>query len=442
MPNEIEFSDKYEPLFDTIRSWTELKRTDLTENEREYFTQLSQVVKVCISGGRDSGKSFAGTVADAVAGAYYNHSILATRYTMSATDKSIVAGIEDRLEKLGMQSQFKYIGNDFIHQSGGIISISGQKNSSGNQTAKLKSIENYSIFKTEEAEELPSFEEWDKVVKSLRRKDVQCLAILLFNPPEVDHWIKKELYDNNEVSLGFNGVKGDTLYIHTTYLDNGQENMAIHNWLDYESKRIDYELWKQTKDKDTLPPRVVINAKYYEHNCLGMWANNVKDAIYTDWEIGDFPTDLPYIFGLDFGSDDPDALVRVAIDHKLKRIYLKEEYYQSNTSAESLINILDDRCGKFTLIVSDTNERRLRKDIEKAGFNIKGARKTGNASPVRRIRTIQGYKLIVEEKSINLHEALRKYAWHDKKSGTPKHEFSHLPNAFEYAVMDYLDYGI
>jgi phage terminase large subunit len=445
--SEINFSDKYQPLFELLHSWEFIQTDEFKElptDQQEYWLQLSRVTRICVSGGRDSGKTFGVGVFSATASADYGHSILYTRYTMSSTDKSITKALENRIEEMGLNPYFKQANNTFdVVGSRGEISITGQKTSSGNQTAKLKSIEDYSIFITDEAEELPSFMEWDKTCRSLRRKDVQCLSILVFNGPNIDHWIIEEKFKSNGVDLGFNGIVGQTLYIHTTYIDNGQENMAEHNWNDYEAKRLDWELYNNTKtnERENLPESVVKNAKYYNHVCLGMCRMELGDVIYPDWEIGEFNNDLPYkCFGLDFGSSDPDALVKIALDHKNLRIYLNEEFYKNNTSADGLHDILVDRCGYRSLIVADNNERRMIQDLENKGLNIRKARKTGNASPVRRIRTIQNYKLIVTKNSLNLQESLRKYVWHDKRSGVPKHEFSHLPNAFEYAVMDLLDY--
>jgi hypothetical protein len=46
---------------------------------------------------------------------------------------------------------------------------------------------------------------------------------------------------NNGIKMypdGFNGIVGKTMYIHTDYIDNGKENMALPNWEDYESLKI------------------------------------------------------------------------------------------------------------------------------------------------------------------------------------------------------------
>ena len=62
----------------------------------------------------------------------------------------------------------------------------------------------------------------------MRAKDVQCLSMIIFNPPTKEHWIYEQWYE--ELEDGFNGIKDGVLYIHTTYLDNA-DNMAEHKRL-------------------------------------------------------------------------------------------------------------------------------------------------------------------------------------------------------------------
>lgn len=158
----IKFSKKYNPLFQLLKA---------RENNN---SELSKVDTVLISGGRDSSKTFTVGSFSVLASADWNHRILYTRYTMSSTDNSITAALENRMELLGLDSEFTFANHDYQHKySRGKITITGHKTSSGNQSAKLKSLEDYSMFITDEGEELPSFEDWKKIKLSIRAKDVQ-----------------------------------------------------------------------------------------------------------------------------------------------------------------------------------------------------------------------------------------------------------------------------
>ena len=237
-----------------------------------YYFKLSKVDTVLMSGGRDSGKTYGLGCFVGAATSQANHRVLYTRQTMTSTRNSISKGLENRLESMGIEHLYKYANYEYtstIKGAKGLITITGQKTSSGTQTAKLKSLEGYSIFITDEGEELESLEVWVKIKRSIRAQDVQCLNIISFNPPTKSHFLFKEFYAG--VTEGFNGVIDNVLYIHTTYKDNGRENMAEHNWNDYEQLRKAYENYLKvpaSKRKD-LPRSVQLDAREYKNAVRG-----------------------------------------------------------------------------------------------------------------------------------------------------------------------------
>lgn len=422
--SNIVFSEKYQPLFEILYAW---------ENDIE---ELKAVDVIILTGGRDSGKSFALSTFVGTAAYDFNHRILFTRQTMSSTDNSIAKALENRLQLMGIESVFSYASNTYTcrdPKKKGIITITGQKTSVGTQTAKLKSIEDYSIFITDEADEMPSYEEWEKVKRSIRAKDVQCLSILAFNPPDKKHWIYKSFFEN--VPEGFNGIKDGVLYIHTNYLDNGKENMAAHNWNEYMRLKADYDQYLSLSklEREICDQKIKRNYIKYRNVCLGYFRERAEGLIYEDWVIGDFPEHLPSVHGLDFGSNDPDALTEVAVDLGNKKIYIREKYFQSDTSYEGLRTILENRVGYRSLIVADCAERRMIQDYYNEGFNIVKSKKK---VPVKdQIRVLQDYEIICCPNSLNLQTALGKYRWHDKKSGVPNHDWSDLMDSWRYAAF-------
>lgn len=438
----IVFSDKYSPLFELLSCWDRYEKLLTIENptrqdfeELEYVEKLKKVDTVLLSGGRDSGKTFGGSTFVSVAAADYGHRVLYTRQTMSSTNSSITSALQERLALLGIDEEFEYANNEYtVIDKKGKITITGQKTSVGTQTAKLKSIEDYSIFYTDEGEELVSFADWLKIKRSIRAKDVQCLSIISFNPPTREHWIAEEFY--NGVPDRFNGIIDNVMYIHTDYLDNGKENMAEHNWKEYEDLREAYELYMSTpkEDREALPKIIIKKHKEYKFNILGSFKEIAEGVIYEDWEIGDFDDSIPFIYGLDFGSNDPDALTKVGVDEKRKIIYIHEELFKSNQSTDALVKAVNERVIGTTLIVGDSAGRRSIQDLWEAGLNIDPCYK-GPDSVKNGIKTIQGYTLIVSPTSENLIKALRNYVWNDKKSGVPNHAWSDLCDSFRYAAI-------
>ena len=147
----IKFNKKFKPLFDLLNGI------------------YPNVDTVLVSGGRDSSKTFTIGCWVAIAAELHKHRVLYTRQTMTSTNNSIVRALDNRLELLGMLDDFVFANNDYQSKNKkGLISITGQKTSSGTQTAKLKSLEDYSIFVTDEGEELESFEDWNKIKRSIR----------------------------------------------------------------------------------------------------------------------------------------------------------------------------------------------------------------------------------------------------------------------------------
>lgn len=414
----IKFSDKYQPLFETL--------------EKKY----PQVDTIVISGGRDSGKTFALGCFVGISAADYNHRILYTRQTMSSTNNSITRALDNRLELLGLSDDFIFANNDYqCKHNKSLISITGQKTSSGTQTAKLKSLENYSIFITDEGEELSSFDEWEKIKRSMRATDVQCLNIISFNPPTKTHWLYKEFYEN--IPEGFNGIVGNIMYIHTTYLDNGKDNMALHNWNEYERLRGIYEYYLSVSPEEriALPKRIIREYKNYKNTILGGFRDAAEGVIF-DYTIGDFKEpDYGLVFGMDQGFNDPTTLVRVNVDKKERKIYLKEEYYEVGKTETDIYHSINKKVGK-TRIWCDSAVPMFIKGLKNKGLNIRSCDKPKITDS---IYAIMDYELIVDKNSLNLINELDNYRWSDKKQDEPIDAFNHAIDAARYAITHKLN---
>ena len=413
----IKFSEKYYPLFELLEG------------------KHPQVDIVLISGGRDSGKTFAKGVWTGVAADSYNHRILYTRYTMSSTNNSITRALDNRLEILNIQDRFTFANNDYTSKAGkGLISITGQKTSSGEQTAKLKSIEDYSVFTTEEGEELTSFDDWEKIKRSIRANDVQALSVIVFNPPTKDHWIYTQFYLG--VPDGFNGIIGNVMYIHTTYLDNGKENMAPHNWNEYERLRLVYEYW--LKHPETKDKKIIKEAKNYKNTILGAF-REIAEGVIFEYEVGEFnPHKFPTTFGMDFGFNDPTTLVEVAIDNKRKKAWLKLHLYQSGILAEQVYEKIKDIVG-LSLILGDAAKIDDITRLQNLGLNIEKCFKGGGlngSSILPGIKAMKEYELIIDPDSKEMLDEFNTYCWDIRKIETPIDKKNHTIDPARYVIYD------
>ena len=117
-----------------------------------------------ITGGRGSAKSFAASLFLENLTFEADHVILYTRYTMMSAWLSVIPELQGKIELMEHANHFDIQKNEVTNKvSGSKILYRGINTSSGNQTAKLKSIEGLSTFILDEAEELPDEKDFDTI---------------------------------------------------------------------------------------------------------------------------------------------------------------------------------------------------------------------------------------------------------------------------------------
>ena len=387
-------SKKYNPLFDS---------------KARYFI---------ITGGRGSGKSFAVTVFLTLLTMSRGIRVLFTRFTMTSAHLSIIPEFLEKIGLLGFEETFNINKSEVVNaKNKSDILFRGIKTSAGNQTASLKSLQGISTWVLDEAEELVDENIFDTIDLSIREKKVQNRIILVLNPVTKEHWIYKRFFEDKGIEGGFNGVKDNICYIHSTYLDN--ETNLSESFL---------ERIKSIKHN---------NFKKYQHKILGGWLAKAEGVVFHNWSIGAFnPDDLQVSCGLDFGfSIDPDSLTSVAIDKKHKKIYLKEEVYRNGLKSHELAAIILDKVGN-TLIIADSAEPRLIADLKHLGINIKAVKKGTIESGITRM---QDYELIVSPESTNIAKELNNYVYADKGSKLYVDNWNHAIDGIRYNIIYHLD---
>lgn len=158
-------------------------------------------------------------------------------------------------------------------------------------------------------------------------------------------------------------------------------------------------------------------------------------AIFTNWEVGEFDTSLPYIFGQDFGySVDPTTLIKIAVDDKRRRIYVDELLYEPGLTTSQIHERMVKHVTNKDLIIADSAEPRLIDELKHKGLNIKPTVK-GPDSVRAGIKRMQDYVIYVTQNASNIQKELNNYVWHDKKSDTPVDGWNHAIDAIRYAFM-------
>ena len=387
---------------------------------------------ILITGGRASGKSF--NISTFIERLTFEmtpvqkivHQILYTRYTMVSAGISIIPEMLEKVELDGTQKYFKSTKTDIINKmTKSRIMFRGIKTSSGNQTAKLKSIQGITTFVCDEAEEWTNEEEFEKIMLSIRKKGIQNRIIIIMNPCDSNHWVYKRFIENTHKLVEIDGVQvqvsthPNVLHIHTTYLDN----MA----------NLSPEFMKEVNEmKENNPEK-------YAHVVIGRWVDVAEGAIYKKFGIvKEFPSWAKMVaIGLDFGySNDQTAIVRCGIVGN--DLYVDEICYKTQMLTKDIVEVLKPFSMK---VIADSADPRLIQEIHNAGINIFSVAK-GAGSIVAGIEKTKELNLYVTERSYNLQNELRNYVWDKDKDGryinSPADgQADHLCDAMRYYV-----YGI
>ncbi len=371
-----------------------------------------------LTGGRGSGKSFFVAVFLLGLTQESGHTILFTRYTLRSASVSIIPEFKEKIELLGLESAFHITRDEIVNKvNGSKIIFRGIKTSSGDQTANLKSLQGVTTWVMEEAEEIDE-DSFDKIDLSVRHKTKQNRIILLLNPSTKEHFIYKRFYEAKGVQAGSNITKGNTTYIHTTYLDN-LENLS------------DSYIDQINQMKVRRPER-------YNAVIEGNWIEKAEGIIFSNWKLGKFKEVAPSVYGQDYGfANDPSTLVKTSIDKDRKIIYLKVCFYlQALTTSQ--IRELNKKHAGDSLIIGDSSELRLIHEL-KRGCNIIPSIK-GPGSITYGIALLQDYDLIVDdgEESLPLVKELNNYAWLERKSSTPIDKYNHAIDSIRMAVSHQL----
>jgi phage terminase large subunit len=348
--------------------------------------------------------------------------ILFTRFTMKSAHLSIIPEFLEKISLLGLDSIFNINKTEVVNTSTlSDIIFSGIKTSAGNQTANLKSLQGVSTWVYDECEEEQSEDRFDTIDLSIRQKGIKNRIILILNPTTKEHWIYKRFFEQRGVEGGFNGIKDDVCYIHSTYLDN-KENLSKSYLKQIDNIRIN-------------------NPKKYKHKIMGGWLDKQEGVVFENWEYGEFnPDSLQTSCGMDFGfSVDPDTLTEVAIDKAKKIIYLKQHIYRNRLKVDDLAKLILEKVGN-KLIISEVDPR-LVDDLYSRGCNIqqhkKGKIEVG-------ITLMLEYRLIVEPNSIDIGKELNNHVYSDKSSKLYVDDWNHAIDGSRYNIEHHLlgSYGI
>ena len=266
MNDTLEISEKYKLLFmlPEAKGVVEGRHNNIPNVVAQ---DLAKIDIVIITGGRSSSKSFVSSLLAAYWARVFNYRVLFTRYTMKSSDDTTIPDFMEKVDMLGYHGYFR-VRKDRITAKAGKAKIvfKGIKTSAGNQTASLKSLKDFNCFILDEAEEMPNYEDWQKIYLSMRATDVQNLCVISMNPSDKEFWVYKKFFEERGVEEGHNGHVGNILYIHTTYHDVNPKFIPRNVVTEYERMRVE-------------------SPAEYDHIVMGKWLDNTEGAIFKRDEV-------------------------------------------------------------------------------------------------------------------------------------------------------------
>ena len=393
---------------------------------------------ILITGGRASGKSFAVStflerLSFEMKHAYNDrgerenivHNILFARYTMVSAEMSVIPEFLEKVEADGTGKYFHATKQDVLNtNTGAKIMFRGIKTSSGNQTAKLKSIHGITTFVCDEAEEWTSEKEFSTIMYSIRQKGIQNRIIIVMNPTDKYHFIYKKYIENTHKIVYFDGVPvqisthPSVLHIHTTYLDN------VENLSDEFLRNAEYA--KLNKPEE------------YAHTFMGRWTDEVEGVVFGNWDIVDeFPQGAKHqAIGQDFGfTNDPSAAIRGGVIGD--DLYLDELFYKTGMLSNEIASELNEK-GEGLEVMADSADPRLIQEIANTGVIIYPVQK-GAGSIMAGIDKMKTMRIHITRRSKNLQMEFRNYTWAKDKDDNyinkPIDAYNHGIDASRYYVL-------
>lgn len=166
----------------------------------------------------------------------------------------------------------------------------------------------------------------------------------------------------------------------------------------------------------------------------------LEGLVFPQWDtVTEFPEGCRVRYGLDFGFNDPTALVRVGIIGD--DLYLDELCYDVGLISSD-ISVKMAACGiqkRADRIIGDSAAAEQIETLHRDGWNIHPAKK-GKGSIMAGISTMKRYNIHLTARSSNLQREFLNYTWekdkNDKAVDIPIDCFNHAIDAARYATTD------
>jgi phage terminase large subunit len=252
------------------------------------------------------------------------------------------------------------------------------------------------------------------IVGSLRNSyDLQTIFHLTFNPIVQTSWLYKDFFQKKVY---------DVEIVQANYWDNPFCPQSLITFLE-SLKEIDRKRWLV--------------------DCRGHWGVSYEGLIYKNYDsIAPLEMPEPQFYGLDFGFNDPCALMEMAVvdtpNQAKKDLCINEVLYESGHTAETLIKRFNELgVSKRKKMICDNARPEMILDLKKAGYRAEPCKKY-KGSVQDGINEVQKYDLKITTSSDNTFDEISTYCWaaddDEKLLDEPEDSINHAMDAIRYGV--------
>ena len=270
----------------------------------------------------------------------------------------------------------------------------------------------------EEAFQVRNYDDFEKLDLSIRGKleDGYFYKIIItFNPYSKYHWLYEKFWQEDNPNA---------LCWTTTYKQNPFVGKEFN---------------------DMMEQMKVSNPRKYR--VLGEGHFGVMEGlIFDNWRVEDLDLKsvpnadkLVISTGMDFGFQHLTALIQIAIDFELNKIYVFKELTGRFMTADDMVDLLKKNELENEFIWADSSRPEVIEHLNRKGCkNVKGVKK-GKDSVLTSIQELQDFEIILDSSCKQLEEELSLYCWDKDKNGNtlekPVKETDDAIDGLRYAWM-------
>lgn len=301
---------------------------------------------------------------------------------------------------------------------------------------KLKSINNVSIIWIEECSEV-KYEGFKELIGRLRHPSLSLHMLLSTNPVSKGNWTYKHFFKDE--ANNYFVLHDEELY--------EQKTIVIGNWY-YHHSTADDNLFLPESYIEQLEELKQYDPDMYRIARLGRFGVNGK-LVLPQFEVRPHDEVMDSINslknplfknGMDFGFvDSYNAVIRMAIDHQEKILYIYWQYYSRGKTDPEIVADMEKYNLKKVMIKADNAEPKTIRYFQQCGFRVYACKKLTRLENTKKVKRFK--KIICSDLCKDVIRELKDLTFAvDKQGEIIEDEFNidpHTLSAIWYGIDDY-----